>query len=157
MTGGSRFSWRGGARSTRAMRAAKTALVWVLALLVAACASRPTSADGAAAATSAAIATPPAGAVPSTPSGATPAAVAASPSGAAALGEQTYRETCVVCHGADGKGGQGGGMPLTAVPTADFVIETVNYGRNNMPAFTGVLTTEQIRAVSDYVLTLTKH
>ena len=47
-------------------------------------------------------------------------------------------------------------MPLTAVPSVDFVVETVSYGRNNMPSFTGVLTTEQIRAVSDYVLALAK-
>ena len=47
--------------------------------------------------------------------------------------------------------------PLSAVPNADFVVETVSYGRNNMPAFAGVLTNEQIRAVSAYVLALVKH
>ena len=96
--------------------------------------------------------------VPASPAAAAAPSSAAAASGAAALaGEETYRETCVACHGADGMGGQGGGMPLSAVPNADFVVETVSYGRNNMPAFAGVLTNEQIRAVSAYVLALVKH
>jgi mono/diheme cytochrome c family protein len=149
-------SFSAGARSNRAARST-TACACALALLVAACAHSPSRADGEVHATSAARTAVSPGAAQAAPSGAANAAAAAADTGATGLGEQTYSETCVACHGADGNGGQGGGMPLTAVPTVDFVIETVSYGRNNMPAFTGVLTSEQIRAVSDYVLTLVKH
>jgi alcohol dehydrogenase (cytochrome c) len=75
------------------------------------------------------------------------AAAAAPP----ANGAEIYRQACVACHGEDGKGGHGGGMPLASVPSAAFAIETVTYGRNNMPAFGSTLTGAQIRAVSEYV------
>jgi len=67
------------------------------------------------------------------------------------LGAETYRTTCVPCHGADGRGGQGGGAPLTAARNADFVIQIVTYGQNNMPPFGAALSAAQIAAVSAYV------
>jgi mono/diheme cytochrome c family protein len=129
-----------GVRSARAAWRAVTATACALALLVAGCVQSPSRADEGTPSIDAPVAPP----------------AAASPYGGALPGEQTYRETCVACHGEDGKGGQGGGMPLTAVPNVDFIIETVSYGRNNMPSFAGALTTEQIRAVSAYVLALIK-
>jgi mono/diheme cytochrome c family protein len=67
-------------------------------------------------------------------------------------GHEVYAQVCVACHGEDGKGGHGGGMPLTSVPTVDFAVDTVTYGRNNMPPFGSSLSTAQIRAVSEYVV-----
>jgi alcohol dehydrogenase (cytochrome c) len=67
-------------------------------------------------------------------------------------GHEVYAQICVACHGEDGKGGHGGGMPLTSVPTVDFAVETISYGRNNMPAFGSSLSAAQIRAVSEYVV-----
>jgi len=67
-------------------------------------------------------------------------------------GHEVYAQVCVACHGEDGKGGHGGGMPLTSVPTVDFAVETISYGRNNMPAFGSSLSAAQIRAVSEYVV-----
>jgi mono/diheme cytochrome c family protein len=74
-------------------------------------------------------------------------------------GEATFREVCARCHGQDGTGG----MPVApdGVRPRDFTdeawqhaisdaeIETViRTGRPPMPAFHGVLTDEQIRAVA---------
>jgi mono/diheme cytochrome c family protein len=68
------------------------------------------------------------------------------------LGAQTYRTTCVPCHGEDGRGGSGGGAPLTSARDLNFVTQTVTYGQNNMPPFGGALTPEQITEVSAYVV-----
>jgi mono/diheme cytochrome c family protein len=48
-------------------------------------------------------------------------------------------------------------MPLTSVPTVDFAVETVTYGRNNMPPFGSSLSSAQIRAVSEYVVAEIAH
>ena len=90
----------------------------------------------------------------STTSTAAPAATssAAAEAVTAASGHEVFTQVCVACHGEDGKGGHGGGMPLTSVPTVDFAVETVTYGRNNMPPFGSSLSSAQIRAVSEYVV-----
>jgi mono/diheme cytochrome c family protein len=67
-------------------------------------------------------------------------------------GAETYRTTCLPCHGADGRGGSGGGAPLTSARDLNFVTQTVIYGQNNMPPFGGALTPDQIAAVSAYVV-----
>jgi mono/diheme cytochrome c family protein len=77
------------------------------------------------------------------------AAVAVAGSGA---GAQLFQQACVPCHGADGKGGHGGGAPLDTSTDLAAVIRTVTDGRNNMPPFGAALTVEQIRAVSTYVV-----
>ena len=76
----------------------------------------------------------------------------ASPIGNGELGAGTYRATCLPCHGEDGRGGPGGGAPLTTAREIRFVIDTVTYGQNNMPPFGGALTPDQIAAVSTYVV-----
>jgi quinohemoprotein ethanol dehydrogenase len=81
-----------------------------------------------------------------------PASSASAQPVVAATGHEVYAQVCVACHGEDGKGGHGGGMPLTSVPTIDFAVETVTYGRNNMPPFGSSLSAAQIRAVSEYVV-----
>jgi quinohemoprotein ethanol dehydrogenase len=72
--------------------------------------------------------------------------------GNAESGKVVYGETCVICHGDDGLGGHGGGAPLDQVASIAAAIQTLEGGRNNMPAFAGVLTPEQIRDVAAYVV-----
>jgi len=69
-----------------------------------------------------------------------------------AAGRQLYDQTCVFCHGEDGKGGHGGGAPLGSVTELAAAIQTVTAGRNSMPPFRSTLTPEQIRDVSAYVV-----
>jgi alcohol dehydrogenase (cytochrome c) len=67
-------------------------------------------------------------------------------------GKQLYEQACVVCHGADGKGGHGVGAPLVGVTDLAAAIRTVTAGRNNMPPFSTTFTADQIRDVSAYVV-----
>ena len=67
-------------------------------------------------------------------------------------GQQLFEQACVICHGADGKGGHGGGAPLVAVNEITAAIRTVTAGRNAMPPFSTTFTPEQIRDVSAYVV-----
>jgi quinohemoprotein ethanol dehydrogenase len=69
-----------------------------------------------------------------------------------ANGALIYEQTCVICHGVDGKGGHGGGAPIDALADVALVMQTIETGRNSMPAFAEVLTAEQIRDVSSYVV-----
>jgi quinohemoprotein ethanol dehydrogenase len=84
---------------------------------------------------------------------ATPTAPTAPVANAAAVsGAQLYQQTCVPCHGTDGKGGHGGGAPLDKSTDLAAVMLTVREGRKNMPPFGAALTPEQIRAVSAYIV-----
>ena len=67
-------------------------------------------------------------------------------------GKELYEQACVVCHGADGKGGHGVGAPLTGVTDFAAVFRTVGEGRNTMPPFKASFTADQIRDVSAYVV-----
>jgi quinohemoprotein ethanol dehydrogenase len=67
-------------------------------------------------------------------------------------GKRGFVQTCVLCHGEDGKGGHGGGAPLTGMTDLAAMIQTVTAGRNNMPSFSALLTPEQVRDVSAYVI-----
>jgi quinohemoprotein ethanol dehydrogenase len=69
-----------------------------------------------------------------------------------AEGQRLFKQTCVICHGDDGKGGHTGGAPLDRVADFAAAIQTVTDGRNNMPAFRSSFTPEQIRDVSAYVV-----
>jgi mono/diheme cytochrome c family protein len=92
------------------------------------------------------------------PASASPAAridAAPAPSVAAAniaRGKQIYEQACLLCHGADGKGGHGVGAPLTSVRDIAAAMQTVTSGRNAMPPFMTSLTADQIRDVSAYVV-----
>jgi quinohemoprotein ethanol dehydrogenase len=79
------------------------------------------------------------------------AAAAAGPADLA-NGKRVFQDTCVICHGEDGRGGHGGGAPLDAVASLAAVLETVAAGRNSMPAFRDILSPEQIRDVASYVV-----
>jgi alcohol dehydrogenase (cytochrome c) len=69
-----------------------------------------------------------------------------------ARGRQIYEQACVLCHGADGKGGHGVGAPLIAVRDFAAAMQTVAAGRNTMPGFSATFTPEQMRDVSAYVV-----
>jgi alcohol dehydrogenase (cytochrome c) len=83
------------------------------------------------------------------------AAAAAGPD--AELGAEVYRRTCVPCHGEDGRGGHGGGAPLTGARDLGFVMQTVTYGQNNMPPFGGALSADEIAGVASYVVDKLPH
>jgi alcohol dehydrogenase (cytochrome c) len=67
-------------------------------------------------------------------------------------GRQVYQQTCVICHGDDGKGGHTGGASLADLRDVASTIQTVSAGRNAMPAFSTSLSPEQIRDVSTFVV-----
>jgi alcohol dehydrogenase (cytochrome c) len=75
-------------------------------------------------------------------------------SGDAAAGKQVFADNCSTCHGADGKGGNGG-PDLTGIPDAKDttkVIKQVTGGGGGMPAFSGQLSAQQIADVSAFVV-----
>ncbi len=83
------------------------------------------------------------------------AAPASAPRRAAAdlvEGRRLYEQACVICHGADGQGGHGGGAPLGSATDLAATIRTVTTGRNNMPPFSSSFTPDQIRDISSYVV-----
>lgn len=73
-------------------------------------------------------------------------------------GEQTYREICQACHMANAEGGTGAGkIPALAsnphLADADFVLNRVLRGQGGMPAFSDLLSAEQVAGVVGYVRT----
>jgi len=73
--------------------------------------------------------------------------------GNAAAGASVFAENCSVCHGATGKGGNGG-PDLTTIPAAKQfakVVKQVANGGDGMPAFKNQLSDAQINDVSAYV------
>jgi quinohemoprotein ethanol dehydrogenase len=76
-----------------------------------------------------------------------------------AAGEQIFLDNCSTCHGADGRGGNGG-PDLTTIPTAtqlQQVIAQITNGGGGMPAFAGTLTDQQIGDVATYVVQRITH
>ena len=67
-------------------------------------------------------------------------------------GKVLFQQTCLPCHGEDGKGGHNNALPLDNLKALRDVITMVSTGRNNMPNFTGALSPEQIRDVSAFVV-----
>ncbi len=70
----------------------------------------------------------------------------------AANGVPVYRSACEACHGADGRGGHGGGPAFDGHHSLAGVIQIVSEGRRNMPAFGATLSADQIRDVSAHIL-----
>ncbi len=66
-------------------------------------------------------------------------------------GGQVYSNGCVFCHGPDGYGTHGGKSlkELHDVPT---IVNVVTNGRNDMPAFKGVFTDQDIVDVATYIV-----
>jgi quinohemoprotein ethanol dehydrogenase len=72
----------------------------------------------------------------------------------AGAGKEVFAENCSVCHGATGKGGNGG-PDLTTMPKAKEqkgAEEQVTNGGGGMPPFKGVLSEEEIKNVAAYVV-----
>jgi mono/diheme cytochrome c family protein len=80
-----------------------------------------------------------------------PATAAAAPSADLESGKRVFEQTCVICHGEDGRGGHGGGAPLDQARDPAAIAEVVSFGRNAMPGLATLLTSEQIRDVAAYV------
>ncbi len=73
---------------------------------------------------------------------------------AAPDGEKIFRTYCITCHGIDGKLALNGAKDLSVseVPLEERINQVTN-GKGLMTAFEGILSTEQIKAVSEYTLT----
>ncbi len=67
-------------------------------------------------------------------------------------GRQLYEQTCVLCHGEDGLGGHGGGVPLDEARDFDAVAAAIRDGRNYMPGFAPSFTPAQIRDLAAFVV-----
>jgi mono/diheme cytochrome c family protein len=69
-------------------------------------------------------------------------------------GRTVYGANCASCHGADGGGGLGqalaDGAVVRAYPDVDDQIAVISDGRNQMPAFAGRLSDDELRAVVRY-------
>jgi mono/diheme cytochrome c family protein len=83
---------------------------------------------------------------------AAPVTVAAAPAANLENGAQLYRDTCLPCHGPDGGGGAGGGAALTSALTRETALAVMIEGRNTMPAFGELYTTQQMRDIAAYVV-----
>jgi len=79
-------------------------------------------------------------------------AIAATPA-ELALGKSKFDGTCVVCHGADGKGGTPVGAPAVNGRT-DFanVTRTIAQGQGEMPALGNTLSPAEIDAIGKYLV-----
>lgn len=94
------------------------------------------------------------------------AALIAIPMGAfAANGEAVYKAKCTTCHAADGSGAtpMGKKMGLRDLGSADVqkqtdeqLTEITTNGKGKMPAYSGKLSAEEIKAVVDFMRTLKK-
>jgi mono/diheme cytochrome c family protein len=74
-----------------------------------------------------------------------------------ANGGTLYNGACAFCHGPEGEGGPGGGLPLVNATDLDVVMQHVRNGLNAMPPFGAALTPEQIQDVSAYVVAELPH
>jgi mono/diheme cytochrome c family protein len=68
-----------------------------------------------------------------------------------AHGRELYSQTCIACHGSDGKGGVHG-APLTNTLTIADIMNTVSNGRNEMPAFGRAYKPEELHDVAAFIL-----
>ena len=75
--------------------------------------------------------------------------------GDATNGAKLYEANCQVCHGADGVSGTARKrVPSEMAGNADEAIGVILTGEDEMPAFEGTLTQQQIADIRAYVLTL---
>ena len=72
-------------------------------------------------------------------------------------GQTIYTKYCAVCHGSDGKLGLNGSKDITISKLTEAErVEQITHGKNTMTPFEGILSTEEIKAVAAYTMTLTK-
>ncbi len=96
----------------------------------------------------------------------TPAASGTSAEPVELDGAKIYAERCAVCHGPNGKGDGPGGAALNPKPrdhtdgkymnsrTDEQLLEVIHNGKNAMPAWKGILTEDQMKAVLKHVRSL---
>src|SRR5690606_2524799 len=60
-------------------------------------------------------------------------------------GAALYRDACLPCHGASGRGGEGGGAPLTEGVSMETIMAVTFSGRNRMPSFAGVYSPPELQ------------
>ena len=65
-------------------------------------------------------------------------------------GARLYQQACVACHGEDGEAGHVG-PPITPGLPIGQVVRIIADGRNEMPGFTGTLSSFQARDIAGYV------
>src|SRR4051794_38185162 len=88
----------------------------------------------------------------------------AAPKASAADAAADFKAKCQMCHGADGKGTPTGTKmgahdwhsPEVTKMTDAQLTETIEKGKNKMPAYTGKLSADQIKALAAYVKELGK-
>jgi mono/diheme cytochrome c family protein len=70
-------------------------------------------------------------------------------------GEQIYSESCVACHGADGKGGHAGDtgetMPLSESLSMDDILRIVAPGHDDAPVFETTYSDKELRDLAAYI------
>ena len=73
-----------------------------------------------------------------------------------AQGEQIFKSSCAGCHGLDGRGGEHAPGIAGTKKSPSEIQQTISNGvpAGGMPAFGQLLTAEQIRSVTNYVLAL---
>ncbi len=83
--------------------------------------------------------------------------LASLPSEPLARGKVLYEQLCAPCHGIDGTDTREGAKKLAGSQISFFQIpEIIRKGKKTMPAFGKYLSEEDIRAVTQYVITLTR-
>lgn len=71
-------------------------------------------------------------------------------------GQQLFVKNCASCHGMDGKLGMSGAKDLTLSKlNREATIEIINKGKNNMPPFEMMLSSQSnVESVADFILSL---
>lgn len=67
-------------------------------------------------------------------------------------GAKIYKVACVACHGEKGDGGHGGGPALIQGLSVESIVAVTGTGRNNMPAFGGSYSVDELRDVAGYIV-----
>ncbi|MGH8260494.1 MAG: c-type cytochrome, partial [Steroidobacteraceae bacterium] len=69
-----------------------------------------------------------------------------------ANGGTIYRAACLPCHGDAGRGGVGGGPPLTNGLSRETILTVASAGRHNMPAFSSIYSADELNDVATYIV-----
>jgi len=68
-------------------------------------------------------------------------------------GRKIYMQSCTYCHGPTGEGGgEGSGLPLTEALTVEQIMTVLGAGQNAMPAFSTIMSVEEMHDTSSFIL-----